>query len=292
VRGVRILVIGGTGLIGRPVARQLLEDGYDVRLLVRDPESARSRLGPGFDYAPGDVEDEPSLERALQGCDGVHLSLGGKSRADVIRIEGEGGARVARLAAAAGTRLLTYVSGSLVHEEYGEKVPEHRAKLAAEQAITRSGVPYVFFRPTYFVDNLPRHIQGPRAVVLGRPRPLHMVAAADFGRMVSRAFETPGVVGRNLFVHGPEAVTIAKALHLYCSLVEPEKRVVTVPLGVMRFIDGLLMAGKLRANLDLMGLLQSLGERGDPTEANRLLGAPTTTVREWCERQAASTATR
>ncbi|HEX2046469.1 MAG TPA: hypothetical protein VHF27_01815 [Acidimicrobiales bacterium] len=34
-----------------------------------------------------------------------------------------------------------------------------------------------------------------------------------------------------------------------------------------------------------MALLQRLGEPGDPTEANRLLGAPTTTVREWCERR-------
>ena len=54
----------------------------------------------------------------------------------------------------------------------------------------------------------------------------------------------------------------------------------------------LFMGGKLRANLELMGLLQRLGERGDPTEANRLLGAATTTVWEWCERRAAIRAAR
>lgn len=69
-------------------------------------------------------------------------------------------------------------------------------------------------------------------------------------------------------------------------------RVATVPLGLMRLLDRLLMAGKLRANLELMGLLQRLGERGDPTQADRLLGAPTTTVRERCERRAASRASR
>ncbi len=173
-----------------------------------------------------------------------------------------------------------------------EKIPEHRAKLAAEEAIRRSGLPYVFFRPTHFIDNLPRHLQGRWAVALGRSRPLHMVAAADFAHMVSRAFQVPYAANRDLFVHGPEAVTIAEALRLYCSLVAPDKRVVTVPLGLMRLLDRLFMGGKLRANLELMGLLQRVGERGDPTETNRLRGAPATTVREWCERQPASTAAR
>ena len=289
---MRILVVGGTGLVGRPVAEQLREDGCDVRLIVRDPASARSRLGPAFDYARGDVENEASLERALHDCEGVHLSLGAQKREDFARIEGEGSARVAKLAAEAGVRLLTYVSGSLVHEHYGEKIPEHRANLVAEEAIRRSGVPYVFFRPTYFMKNLPRNFQGRRAVVLGRPRPLHMVAAADFGRNVSRAFQLPGVAGRDLFVQGPEAITIAEALQLYCSVVEPDKHVVTVPLGAMGLIDRLFMRSKLRANLELMGLLQRVGERGDPTDANRLVGAPTTTLQTWCEGRAASTAAR
>ncbi|HEX2046470.1 MAG TPA: NAD(P)H-binding protein [Acidimicrobiales bacterium] len=189
---MRILVIGGTGLVGQPVARQLVEDGFDVRLLVRDVPSARTRLGTGYDYAAGDVDDDVGVERALRGCDGVHLSVAARQRADVDRIEGEGGGRVARLAVKAGVGLLTYVSGSLVHEDYGDKIPEHRAKLGAEAAIRASGVPHVFLRPTYFVDNLPRHVQGNRAVVLGRPRPLHMVAAGDFARMVSRAFQGSG----------------------------------------------------------------------------------------------------
>ena len=78
-------------------------------------------------------------------------------------------------------------------------------------------------------------------------------------------------------------MTIAEALDVYCRVVEPDKRVVTIPLGVMRVVDRVLMGGKLRSNLELMALLQRIGEQGDPAEANRLLGAPETTVRQWCE---------
>lgn len=67
--------------------------------------------------------------------------------------------------------------------------------------------PYTIFKPTYFMETLPRHIQGKRAVVLGRqPHPLAMIAATDFARMVSHAFRTPEAAHREFCVHGPEAM--------------------------------------------------------------------------------------
>jgi uncharacterized protein YbjT (DUF2867 family) len=78
-----------------------------------------------------------------------------------------------------------------VREEYGPTIPEHRAKLAAERAIEASGFPYMFWRPTYVTNTLPRHAQGPMLVALGRQRrALHPVCAKDFAPRVARAFET------------------------------------------------------------------------------------------------------
>jgi uncharacterized protein YbjT (DUF2867 family) len=290
----RILVVGGTGLLGGPVARQLLADGFAVRLLVRDQQQARSRLGPHFEYSEGDIGDAAAVQRAVRGCAGVHISLGAHGSAKKIdRVEHRGTARLAEAAARHGIGRLSYLTGALVHEPYGDKIPEHRAKLLAEEAINRSGVPYVYFRPTYFMDNLPRHIQGKVAVVLGRRQlPLHMVAASDFAPMVARAFRAPEAANREFIVHGPEAITIPRALGLYCARVEPGTRVVTVPLGVMGIVDRLFMGGQLQASLQLMRLLQRLGERGNPTETTSLLGEATTTVAEWCERQASNGETR
>ena len=119
---MRILVIGATGLIGRPVASRLASDGFEVRSLVRDASRAGSRLGPDIEYVEGDVADQDSVERAVQGCDGVHISLAAARREDMERIEHEGNARIAKAAASSGVSLLTYVTGSLVHEEYGAKI--------------------------------------------------------------------------------------------------------------------------------------------------------------------------
>ena len=282
-----ILVVGGTGIIGRPVARRLLQDGFGVRLLARDADRARASLGPDFEYFAGDVGDPAAVGRALDGCAGVHVSLSaGPDPEEVDRVEHRGTARIAELAAHQGVRRLAYLSQMLVAED--SKIPEHRAKFRAEGAIRESDVPHTIFKPTYFMETLPRHVRGKLALVMGeQPHPFHMVAAHDFARMVSESFRTPEAANRSFFVHGPEAVTIPDALRLYCSLVEPGKRVVSVPLRFMAIADKLIMQGRLRGTVGLMGEMQRAGERGDPSEADGVLGAPSTTLRRWCEQRRA-----
>ena len=281
-----ILVIGGTGLLGQIVARRLRDEGFHVRALVRDPERARHRLGPGVDLVVGDIDDGAAIAGALEGCSGVHISLASARPEDADRVEYRGTARIAALAAQQGLTRLTYVSGMLVSEEWTDGIAQHQAKLRAEQAIRQSGVPYTIFKPTYFMDTLPRHIQGRLAVVLGRqPHVYHMTAAQDFAQMVARAVRTSEAANREFFVQGPEALTIPDALRLYCTLVEPGKRVVSLPLSFMRMVDTVFLQRKRHDTLQLMALMQQVGERGDPSETNRVLGAATTTLRQWCEQQ-------
>lgn len=282
----RILVIGATGLIGAPVARRLLAEGHHVRLLVRDAERASTQLGADFEYVQGSVTESAAVDRAVQGMDGVHVSLAVEDPAQLEPVEHRGTATVAAAAAGHGAERISYLTGSLVGEQYGPKIAEHRAKLAAEQAIPASGVPYTFWRPTYFTNTLPRHVQGPAIVALGRQRqPLHPVCAEDFAAQVARAFVTPAAANRDFYVHGPAQLTLRQALGIYRQIVAPDKRLVTIPLPVMTTIDRIFMGGKLAPNLQIMRLLARLGERGDPTAANELLGAPTTTLENWCRSQ-------
>ena len=282
-----ILVIGATGTVGAPVARQLREDGHDVRLLVRDPKRAAAQFGSGFAYIQGRVEERETVKQALSGCTGVHISLqAGSHPADIERVEHLGTLRVLELAAHEPFAHLTYVSGMSVGAEVGSAVLADQAKWRVEQALQQSGMSFTIFRPTYFMDNLPKQLQGKRAMVLGRqPHPLHLVAASDFGRMVSRAFQVPEAGKKVFFVQGPEALTLVEALRLYCTMLEPEKRVTTMPLWLMSVVDTLFLGRKMHRTLQIMQVLQRYGEFGDPSEANQILGAPTTTLRAWCEQQ-------
>lgn len=72
---MRVLITGGTGLVGSHACRSLMAAGHDVRLLVRSPGKASdffAGLGePLPELVQGDITDIEIVKRALEGCDGV-----------------------------------------------------------------------------------------------------------------------------------------------------------------------------------------------------------------------------
>lgn len=274
-------------MLGRPVAVRLRADGHSVRVLARDADRAQAKLGPEFEYVEGDVEDAAALSAALDGCGGVHISLkAGPGRGEAERVEHQGTARIAAAAAEVGVERITYLSGCYVSPTHAAHSEAEAAKLGAERAIERSGVPYTIFKPTYFMETLALQVQGPVGVLLGRqPHPLRIVAADDYAAMVCAAFATPEAAGKRLFVFGPEPIRLPDALRLYCRVVEGGKRVITMPLPVMAAINRAFMGGALTRELALMRLMQRVGEPAGAPEAADLLGPATTTLREWCVRQ-------
>jgi nucleoside-diphosphate-sugar epimerase len=62
--GMRILIIGATGMLGKPVTEQLIESGFDVTVLVRDTDKAQA-LFPFAKILRGDVFDRTTLVRHL-----------------------------------------------------------------------------------------------------------------------------------------------------------------------------------------------------------------------------------
>ncbi len=288
LRPKTVLVVGATGMLGRPVAERLRADGYRVRALVRDLQRARARLGDGVEYVEGGVGDPAVLKTAVDGCTGVHVSLkAGPAPGEPERVERQGTARVVAAAAEAGVERITYLSGCYVTPEHAASSEAEAAKFEAERAIEERSVPYTIFKPTYFMETLALQLQGLVGVLLGRqPHPLRMVAAEDYAAMVSKALATPEAAGRRLYVFGPEAITLREALRLYCRVVHGGKPVVTMPLAVMRRINRLLMRGALTRELALMGVMQRVGEPTGVPEAGPLLGPATTTLEAWCQQRA------
>ncbi|KFB10077.1 NAD-dependent epimerase/dehydratase family protein [Nitratireductor basaltis] len=76
---MRVLVTGGCGFIGRYVTAELLENGYEVRILDSLVEQVHAEEQPartdGVEYLFGDVRDPALVREALDGVDGVlHLA--------------------------------------------------------------------------------------------------------------------------------------------------------------------------------------------------------------------------
>lgn len=74
--GQTVLVVGGTRGVGRMIARRLLDLGYGVRVLARDPARAAADLGPAVDVVAGDITRVETLHPALRDARHVVFTAG------------------------------------------------------------------------------------------------------------------------------------------------------------------------------------------------------------------------
>jgi uncharacterized protein YbjT (DUF2867 family) len=275
------LVIGATGLLGEPVARRLKKDGYTVRIFVIEQElaMAKNRFGDDFEIVSGDIFDQGSLERALERCFGVHINLSGE-------IEQIGVENIALAAKKLKLQRITYISGTSVAEE-NTWTPTIKRKFYAEKAIRESGVPYTIFCPTWFMENLPRYIRGDKAILFGKqPNPYHMIAAEDYVRMVVVSYGLETAANKRFIIHGPNGLLFNDALKRYCDFVRPEvKKVTAMPYGLARIISTITGKKAMRSISDWMAAFEKIGEIGNPSEANKILGAPKISFEEWLLKQ-------
>jgi dihydroflavonol-4-reductase len=115
---VRALVTGASGFIGANLIRELLDEGHEVRALVRPTSDLRGLDGLPAQRVVGDVMDPASLRRATDGCDVVFhaaavFSYWGHSDEDLRTVSVDGTRNVLEAAALAGVRRLVLTSSSV-----------------------------------------------------------------------------------------------------------------------------------------------------------------------------------
>ena len=106
-----ILVLGATGYVGGRLVPRLLEKGYNVRCLVRNPAKAEGRRWSGADIRRGDVLDKESLRAAMDGVDLVYymVHLMRDSASDLLMMEKQAAQNTREAAEEAGVKRIVYL---------------------------------------------------------------------------------------------------------------------------------------------------------------------------------------
>jgi uncharacterized protein YbjT (DUF2867 family) len=209
-----VMVIGATGQQGGATARQLLEQGWIVHALVRDPGSAAATAlrAAGAELVVGDLDDPASLRAAMRGVSGVFLALtmmaGPRISAAGVVAEQRRGTSVVDIAHECGIRHLVY--SSINGAEAGSGIPYYESKTRIEERIRSLGLAATILRPVSFMDNFatysrPTVVDGELVVNLAvRPdQPMQLISVRDIGAFAAIAFEQPETfLGRTLAIAG------------------------------------------------------------------------------------------
>ncbi|MGH8721672.1 MAG: SDR family NAD(P)-dependent oxidoreductase, partial [Burkholderiales bacterium] len=153
-----VCVFGGTGFLGRRVARRLASEGATLRVAVRSPDRARSVLGDAaadrVAVLRADVRDPASVSAAVAGADAVVNAVSAyveKAGVSFESVHVQGARTVAQAAAAAGVARLVLVSGIGADPESASPYirARGRGELAARQAFPGATVvrPGAMFGP-------------------------------------------------------------------------------------------------------------------------------------------------
>ena len=214
-RGDRVLVTGATGFIGGLLARRLLEDGFEVRCLVRNPDSkwARELAEEGCELAVADLTRPAGIAEAL---DGVRIAyflvhmIGDDE--DYPAIERAAAGRFGRLAREAGVERVIYLGG--LGEEGTSKHLSARHETA--RALSDEGPPLTYFRAAMVIGPGSESYELLRGIVekmpvLPAPDWLHTktqpIGADDVVDYLREAIEVPESAGRTIEIGGPQVVS-------------------------------------------------------------------------------------
>lgn len=252
-----VTIYGGSGFVGRYVARRMARAGWRVRVAVRRPNEALLVKPYGV---PGQVEpvfcnirDDDSVRAVMRGADAVvncvgTFDRGGKNNFQAVMAEGAG--RIARIAAEQGVAQLVHISAIGAAADapslYG------RAKATGEDAVRAAFPAAVILRPSVIFGNEDGFFNkfagmarmGPVLPIVHAAtkfQPVHVDDVAQAAAKAAFGQVAPGIYE----LGGPEAATFRDLIAKMLIVIQRRRLVVNVPTFLMRIGAFLLDMGSV-----------------------------------------------
>jgi uncharacterized protein YbjT (DUF2867 family) len=294
---MRILVTGGTGVIGEGIIPELLARGHEVRLLSRHADEDVGQW-KGVEPFTGDVSDATSLAGAAASCDAVlHIAGIVAEHPPEITFESVnvGGTRnLLAESEAQGVRRFVFVSS--LGADVGES-DYHRSKRAAEELVEKSAFSWTIVRPgnvygpgDEVISTILKMVRTLPAipVIDGGEQPFQPIWHEDLAVMLGRILERDDLKGHVLEAAGREVTTMKELIDKFSTITGRTPTTVPVSSTLVEWTSklGSLVTTMPVDENKLTMLKETNVVRG--TSAADVLGVPTTTLAEGLQKLADS----
>ena len=244
---MKVAVTGGTGFVGRHLARALLLDRHEVAIVARGVDRRDpSILRAGATFVAARTDDADSLRQAFSGCAavahfaGINREVGSQT---YERVHVRGTEAVVDAAHAAGVRKIVYLSFLRARPNCGS--PYHESKWAAEEIVRTSGLDYtilksgvIYGRGDHLLDHVSRALYTfPFFPLVGmRPTRLRPVFVGDVVRLAEAAVIDGRLSRQTIAVLGPEELGAGDAIRRIASAVGRAVPLIPAPVAAHRIL--------------------------------------------------------
>lgn len=221
---MRIAITGGTGFVGRHLARHLVAAGHDVVLIARgvdrsDPEISKLARATLF---LSDLSNSADIVRALAGCDAVAHCAGINrewKEQTYARVHVAGTHHVVEAARAAGVQRIALLSFLRARPNCGSSY--HESKFAAEEIVRQSGLDFtiikagvIYGRGDHMLDHLSHALfTFPIFGLVGmKDKPVRPLAVEDLVPVLAAFLVEGRLSGKTIALTGPETISLREAV--------------------------------------------------------------------------------
>ncbi|WP_224816685.1 complex I NDUFA9 subunit family protein [Hasllibacter sp. MH4015] len=252
-----VTIFGGSGFVGRYIARRMAKEGWRVRVACRRPNEALfvKPYGVVGQVEPilANIRDDDSVRAALGGADAVVNCVGtfdARGKNNFHAVQTEGAARIARIAAEEGIATMVHISAIGADEDAASDYA--RSKAAGEAAILDAMPNAMILRPSVVFG--PEDAFFNRFAAMSRLGPVLPVAGAEtkfqpvYVDDIARA-AVKGVMGEARGIYelgGPDVETFRELMNRMLRVIRRRRLVLNIPFFV---------AGIMGAVLDFMQLI-------------------------------------
>ena len=240
---MRVAITGGTGFVGRHLARRLVERGNEVVVRARGADRRDPSVYEmaGAKFVAADMSEVATLEAAFAGCEAVAHCAGINREIDsqtYERVHLAGTRNVCEAARRAGVRKLLYLSFLRARPNCGSKY--HESKFAAEEIVRGSGLDYTIFkagviygRGDHMLDHLSHALYTiPVFALVGfKQQPVRPLAVEDLTRVMDAALSDGRMSRKTFAITGPEEMTLGEAVRRVAAVIGKRRAMFRLPLA-------------------------------------------------------------
>lgn len=226
---------------GRRRGPGLIDAGVAVRVVVRDRAKAVRWAKQGAEVAVADLADAAALTRAFAGAHGAYLvKPPNYALANLFEHADVTARAVAEAVRAAGLPKLVLLSSVGADRPSGTGVIA--TNRTAEQRLAELGIPVVFLRAAYFMENWARVVEPMRtrgilpSLLVPVERAIPMVATEDIGRVAADLLREDWTGIRKIGLEGPAAYSPADIAAIFArALDRPVRPTALEPSGGLAY---------------------------------------------------------